>query len=76
SVSRAGDKLRVTGVTHDNGDLAQVIVNGQPATVASSTAGITDWQVEIAAPADGKVTAVSKDAAGNTEQMPHTITAR
>ncbi|MEZ0264908.1 MAG: hypothetical protein ACAI43_09290, partial [Phycisphaerae bacterium] len=76
SVTRTGDKLRVTGVTHDNGDLAQVTVNGQPASVVSTSAGITDWQVEIAAPADGKVTATSKDATGNLEQMPHVVPVR
>ena len=65
-------KLTVTGITHDNGTLETITVNGQPARVVSSVAGVTDWQVEIV-PAD-KVVASAKDKAGNIERHAHEIT--
>ena len=50
AVRREGGKLRVTGISHDNGEIASVTVNGQPAKIASQTAGVADWRIELPAP--------------------------
>jgi hypothetical protein len=70
---REGDKLVVRGVSHDNGDITSVSVNGVEAKIASSSAGVVDWEATIAAPADGKVIAFAKDKAGNKEQTAHRL---
>jgi hypothetical protein len=68
SIEARGDKLLIKGIASDNGDVKRVLVNGEPATLA---AGGLDWQVEIARAE--KVTAVSEDAAGNVEKLPHAV---
>lgn len=65
-------KLIVTGITHDNAEIETVTVNGQPARVLSSAAGVTDWQIETA-PSD-KVVASGKDKSGNIERHGHEVT--
>ena len=73
ALQRTGTALRVSGVTHDNGEIAEVLVNGRPATVVRSVAGVTDWFAEFAeVPGDGFV-AGARDAAGNQEQTPHIL---
>ena len=67
-------RLLVTGVTHDNGDIASVTVNGQPAQIVSTNAGVADWQIAIDTPPSGKVVARAKDRAGNAERYAHEIT--
>jgi hypothetical protein len=70
---RAGEKLVVRGVSHDNGDITSVLVNGVEAEFMSSAAGVVDWEVAIATSADGKVTAFALDKAGNREQTAHRL---
>jgi hypothetical protein len=70
---RAGDKLIVAGISHDNGDIVSVTVNGQPAKIATNNAGVVDWNIELALPSDGKITAGATDRAGNAEQTPHQL---
>jgi len=64
-------KLIVTGITHDNGVVKTVLVNGAAARVTSAAAGVTDWQIETA-PAE-KIVAFAKDEAGNIERHAHEI---
>jgi len=66
-------KLRVTGVTHDNGEIAAVVVNGQLAKMAFAQPGLADWEITIDNPANGKITAWAKDKACNTESPGHEI---
>jgi hypothetical protein len=68
AVRRSGTKLRVSGVTHDNGDIVSIEVNGVAAQVLSKQAGVVDWQVILDAPADGKLVASARDGAGNSAQ--------
>jgi len=74
-VRREEGKLIVTGVSHDNGRIAAVKVNGQAATIANQSAGVADWQIELALPASGKLAALAADEAGNVEKTPHEMAA-
>ena len=74
SVRRDGDKLVIHGVSHDNGDIVSVSVNGDIAKVVAAKMGVVDWQAETAVPADGKLVAFAKDGAGNIEQTAHKTT--
>jgi hypothetical protein len=71
SISRGTDKWVVRGVTHDNGDVAAVTVNGRPATVTTSAAGVVDWRAEIEPAAE--VIATASDRAGNAEKTSHRL---
>jgi hypothetical protein len=64
-------KLNVTGITHDNGDIAEIVVNGQPAEIVSMHAGVADWRISLKHPDAEKVIAFAKDKAGNREQTAH-----
>jgi hypothetical protein len=68
---RRGDKLVVTGISHDNGDITGVTVNGTAAKLTTNRIGIADWTVELPLPKDGKLTAKATDNAGNVEQTGH-----
>lgn len=73
NVRRAGDKLHVTGVTHDNGEITAVTVNGASARLVQTHSGVADWSIELPLPADGRVTAHATDDAGNVEQTKHVV---
>ena len=66
-------KLEVVGVSHDNGDITRVVVNGTDAETIATTPGVVDWQVTISPPADEMIAAHAVDAAGNEEQTRHRI---
>jgi hypothetical protein len=70
---RAGAKWLVTGISHDNGEITTITVNGQPAKVVARNAGVVDWTIEIESPSDGRVLAQAADEAGNVEQTGHAI---
>jgi hypothetical protein len=70
---RSGEKVIVTGISHDNGDIVSVTVNGQQAKIVANSAGVVDWSVELALPSDGRITATAADRAGNVELTPHQI---
>jgi hypothetical protein len=72
-VRREGDKLVVRGVSHDNGDITSITVNGVAAKVLANDAGVVDWEIAIAPPTDGKLTAFATDKAGNREQTAHRL---
>jgi hypothetical protein len=71
SVREENGRLVVTGVTEDNGELAGASVNGQPARVIASGAGVTDWRVEVQPAAE--IIAIATDRAGNVEATPQRL---
>ncbi|HSU67294.1 MAG TPA: G8 domain-containing protein, partial [Tepidisphaeraceae bacterium] len=68
SVRRAGDKLLVGGVTHDNTAVASVNVNGHAATIVGQRAGVADWEITLDAGVT-EIVARGIDSAGNAEQL-------
>ena len=73
SVRKADDGLLVRGISHDNGEIATVKVNGAKATVHSQRAGVADWSVTVGVWADGTITAHAVDDAGNAEINRHVL---
>jgi hypothetical protein len=73
SVVPKGAKLLVRGVTHDNGDVKSIGVNGAAARTLSSHAGVVDWEALVDRPADGALSARAVDQAGNAEAVGHRI---
>jgi hypothetical protein len=71
SVVRVGDKLRVSGISHDNGDIVLIEVNGMVSKLQSARIGVVDWSMEVPVPSDGKISARATDQAGNVEQTAH-----
>ena len=61
--------LLVRGVTHDNGEVATVAVNGKAAKVFAQHAGVADWEAVLDG-GDNELTAAATDKAGNEERMP------
>ncbi len=72
SVRRNQGQLTVRGVSHDNGDIARVLVNGHEATIIAQEAGVADWEITL--DADQKVSAHAVDNAGNVERRRHEVT--
>ena len=72
SVRRDGVEYVVRGVSHDNGEIARVMVNDREAKIVKAEYGVADWEARVA-PADGKLVALAVDAAGNAEQLAHQI---
>jgi hypothetical protein len=70
SVRRSGGKLIVRGVAEDNGEIASVSVNGEPARLTAA-GGVMDWEITLVAPKGGRLVARAVDRAGNPEKMPH-----
>ncbi|HUQ69567.1 MAG TPA: hypothetical protein VM165_08595, partial [Planctomycetaceae bacterium] len=73
SVRRVGDKLMVAGITHDNGEITAVTVNGRSAQMAAGPHGVANWSIELSPPADGKLSAHAADDSGNLEQTVHSL---
>lgn len=73
TVRKQGGKLVVSGISHDNGDIQSVSVNGQAAKILSSSAGVVDWTIQLDAAGTQQIVALAKDAAGNVEQTPHRV---
>jgi len=71
AIKSEGTKRIVSGVSHDNGEIATVSVNGQPAKITAQHAGVADWTISLDASANGRYVAKSTDAAGNVELVPH-----
>jgi hypothetical protein len=72
-VRREGDKTIVEGVTHDNGIIETVAVNGRPAKLTRHTDGVLDWRIELSVRKGGTVEAIATDRAGNVELTPHQV---
>ncbi|WP_081892330.1 G8 domain-containing protein [Verrucomicrobium sp. BvORR106] len=64
-----GGKLRVRGVTLDNGEVTNVTVNNLPARPLRTN--YADWEALV--PAANSITAKSNDAVGNEEKTPHVV---
>jgi len=66
-----GSERIIRGVSHDNGRVRSVTVNGRPARVLSNDAGVADWEVTLEAGAAAQnITASATDEAGNAERLP------
>ncbi len=66
--------VAVHGISHDNGDILSVTLNGQKAEIISRTSGVITWQKKLTIPLDGKLRAKATDNSGNVEQTPHVLT--
>jgi hypothetical protein len=73
STRRDAGNIIVRGITHDNGQIATITVNGQPAQIVTYNSGVADWQITLPAPADNTLTAFATDTAGNIEQAVHKV---
>ncbi len=73
SVQPEGTRRIVRGISHDDGEIATVSVNGHPATITTQHAGVADWVITLDAPADGRYFAKATDLVGNAELVPHEI---
>jgi len=73
-VRRTGDQWTVIGVSHDNGDITKVTVNGREAKFVAKGPGVVDWTIDLAKLDEGRVSAGASDKAGNVEQTPHRLT--
>ncbi len=74
-VARLADgRLQVRGTASDNGTIAKVEVNGQPAKPLADN--FAEWEVVLAGVKSGpqQLEARSSDAAGNVEKLPHRLT--
>lgn len=76
AVRGSGGRMMVRGVSHDNGEVTKVLVNGEPATITSQQAGVADWVIELEPPADGRLSALAVDDSGNRELTPHEMDVR
>ncbi len=52
-------KLVVAGVTHDNGEIVSLRVNGLEANLINSSSGVVHWSLEMTVNIDGRLTAVA-----------------
>ena len=68
---QADGKLLIRGLTQDNGEIADVTINGQRAKIVSQHPGIVDWEITL--PPAKELTATARDKAGNTERNSHKI---
>jgi hypothetical protein len=73
SIRSEGAKRIVRGISHDNGEISTVSVNGQNAKIVAQHAGVADWTIALDAASDGRYIATATDTAGNPELMPHTV---
>jgi hypothetical protein len=70
AIENLGDgRARVRGVTHDNGEIKSVTVNGTAAELHATASGVVDWTATIPLPPDQKISAKARDAAGNEEHL-------
>ncbi|MBW3595922.1 MAG: G8 domain-containing protein [Planctomycetes bacterium] len=73
SARREDGRLVVSGVSHDNGEIDRVMVNGQTATITAQSAGVADWEATIATSPPDVIIAHAIDQRGNIEQRRHEI---
>ncbi|NBV22801.1 MAG: hypothetical protein EBS05_12910 [Proteobacteria bacterium] len=64
-------KLLVRGLSQDNVHVAEVMVNGERATIVTQQAGIADWEITL--PATKQLTASACDSSGNRERNGHKL---
>jgi hypothetical protein len=73
SVQKVKGKVLVKGVSHDDGEIASVTVNGHAAKLTAANAGVADWEIALDIPRDRKLSAGASDKAGNTEKTGHEV---
>ena len=61
------------GISHDNGEIATVTVNGRLVAITTQHAGVADWTITLDAPSDGRLIARAVDLVGNAERLLHEI---
>ena len=71
SVAADASRVVVRGISHDNGEISSVEVNGEAAELLVSASGVVDWQATLEVSPGTPIMAFAKDRAGNIEQMPH-----
>jgi len=76
SVIRRKEHVVIRGVSHDNGEITAITVNNRRAIVVTRAAGVVDWKIELALPANGKLVAFAEDETGNVEKTMHRTTVR
>lgn len=72
-VQRVANALLIRGVAHDNGEIAEVSVNGKPANIVARNCGVVDWELRLESPRETTLTALARDADGNVELTPHRL---
>ncbi|MDQ3621340.1 MAG: G8 domain-containing protein [Verrucomicrobiota bacterium] len=72
SARLAGSQMIVTGVSHDNGEIASIHVNGVPARPLAAYAGVVDWTATLESIKGDTLSAYAVDRDGNREQIPAT----
>jgi hypothetical protein len=70
AVRKESGKLLVRGVTHDNGEVATVRVNGKAGRIVTRHAGVADWEATLEPATVEEITAGATDKAGNEEKVP------
>jgi len=73
SIESVGGLLELTGVSHDNGEIVSIKVNGKKAEVISREAGVVDWRISLPGISESQLVAQATDKAGNVEKTPHMV---
>ena len=72
SIRKTKRKLFIRGLSHDNGEIASVTVNGHRAILHPGQAGLADWEITLD-PQISKISAQAMDRSGNSEKAIHSI---
>ena len=73
SVRKEKGEVIVQGVSHDNGKIVSVQVNGERAEIIDQRTGIVDWKVTLKKMPGKMLSAYAIDEAGNQEQTSHQL---
>ncbi len=72
AIQRDGGKLIIRGISHDNGKISKVRINGKAAVLRQVTEGLSDWEIVLQTEPT-IIVAQSIDDAGNGEITPHEV---
>ena len=61
-------RVTIRGLSHDNGEVKGVKVNGTAAELRPICGGITEWSITLKLAPGEAIAALAEDAAGNREQ--------
>jgi hypothetical protein len=67
----SGGRRLIRGTTSDNGTIRRVMVEGREARAVEPD--FSRWEIAVAEPASGVLSAHAEDAAGNVEPRPHRV---
>ena len=73
SIRRDGGKIVVVGVSHDDGEIDAISVNGRTAQKLSSDSGVVEWRIAFDSVGTKTIKAFATDKAGNVEKLAHQI---